>query len=426
MSSSTARSSSRVAASRTVCGHGCGSPSAAASASARVAVVTRARWTEVGAGIDGRAADSAPAGRSSRRRRSGSGRRRRTQRATGHPVASVPRRRCARSTASTTAGTPHASPSAATRCSRSAFCTPRARPPAPHAAPRASAAASTSAARRSTAADRAAARRSIAVRSASSPSPVSAETGVDRHLPEPVLAQEPREVAAHPAHPVGTERVDLVEDDLHDARVARQPAEVLLVPGGVGVLLRVDDPDEEVRERDDAVDLLAVRALDRVEVRQVEQHQRRAVLAGDAMAPGHLEPVEQRVGRRAPDRGGRGRRRRPAPPGGHDVLARERVEQRRLARSRRARQCDDRGFDAEPDPRARPSDHGLGGADGVVARPPAGQLRRVAERCQPPVEPFRRRARPPAQGDAHRSACTAAARRSAEPSGGRTRSSGRR
>ena len=42
---------------------------------------------------------------------------------------------------------------------------------------------------------------------------------------------------------------------------------------GVGVLLRVDDPHDEVGELEHPVDLEAVGGLDGVEVRQVEQHQ---------------------------------------------------------------------------------------------------------------------------------------------------------
>ena len=68
----------------------------------------------------------------------------------------------------------------------------------------------------------------------------------------------------------------------------------------VGVLLRVDDPDDEVGEADDAVDLEAVRRLDRVEVRQVEQHEPVEVAGVQAVSPRHLEPVEERVGRPSP------------------------------------------------------------------------------------------------------------------------------
>ena len=63
----------------------------------------------------------------------------------------------------------------------------------------------------------------------------------------------------------------LVEHDEHRRRVAGQRPQVALVQRGVGVLLRVDDPHEQVDEPHEPVDLEPVRGLDRVEVGQVEQ-----------------------------------------------------------------------------------------------------------------------------------------------------------
>ncbi|GAB3853705.1 hypothetical protein GCM10029963_45410 [Micromonospora andamanensis] len=70
----------------------------------------------------------------------------------------------------------------------------------------------------------------------------------------------------------------------------------------VGVLLRVDHPDHQIDEAEQAVHLQPVRVLDGVEVGQVEQDQpvqRRLVVAVEQALPHepvagqHTEPVEQ-------------------------------------------------------------------------------------------------------------------------------------
>ena len=53
--------------------------------------------------------------------------------------------------------------------------------------------------------------------------------------------------------------------------MGREPPEIAVVQRGVRVLLRLDDPDEEVGELDDPVHLEPVRGLDGVEVGQVEK-----------------------------------------------------------------------------------------------------------------------------------------------------------
>ena len=91
---------------------------------------------------------------------------------------------------------------------------------------------------------------------------------------------------------------------------------------GVCVLLRLDDPDEEVGELDDPVHLEPVRGLDGVEVGQVEKHQAAQSARVQAMTPLDLEPVEQGVRAVAPDcRLPRGRR-RPAPPDRRELALR--------------------------------------------------------------------------------------------------------
>ena len=66
--------------------------------------------------------------------------------------------------------------------------------------------------------------------------------------------------------------VDVVEHDHHDVAVRVEGREVAVVDGGVGVLLRIEDPHQHVGELDQPVDLEVVRDLGRVVVGQVEQH----------------------------------------------------------------------------------------------------------------------------------------------------------
>ena len=54
---------------------------------------------------------------------------------------------------------------------------------------------------------------------------------------------------------------------------------------GVGVLLRLDDPDEEIGKLDDFVHLEPVRRLDGVEVGQVEKHEALQSVPVEAMTP---------------------------------------------------------------------------------------------------------------------------------------------
>ncbi len=106
-----------------------------------------------------------------------------------------------------------------------------------------------------------------------------------RRLAKPVGREEPRRVLAPRRHVVRGEQVCLVQDDRHRVGVGSETPEIAVVERGVGVLLRLDDPDEEVGQLDHPVDLQPVRRLDRVEVRQVEKHEAlelRALRGGDA------------------------------------------------------------------------------------------------------------------------------------------------
>ena len=177
--------------------------------------------------------------------------------------------------------------------------------------------------------------------------------------------------------------------------------------GGVRVLLGLDDPDDEVGELDDPVDLEPVRGLDGVEVRQVEEHQsvQRTVL--EAVAPTDLEPVQQRIHAVAPRRRLALGRRRPAPPDRRELGSGERIEEQRLPDAGRPCQRDDgrsrrRGRVALP-----PSRHGARRPNGLGLEPAVGDLDCLGERRQPAVEA--------AAHEARRTASTAACSR-ASPS----------
>jgi hypothetical protein len=93
--------------------------------------------------------------------------------------------------------------------------------------------------------------------------------------------------------------------------MARERAQVPVVERRVGVLLRVDDPHDEVRQLQHPLELRAVRGRDRVEVREVEHDEALRVVAVDVVAARDLEPVEQRLRAVTPHRGGRRRGGRP-------------------------------------------------------------------------------------------------------------------
>ena len=155
---------------------------------------------------------------------------------------------------------------------------------------------------------------------------------------------------------------------------------------GVGVLLRLDHPEDEVGEGDDALGLEPVRRLDRVEVRQVEQDEPVEPVLVDAVAAPDLEPVEERVGAVAPDRRLPGRRRRPPPADRGQLGPGEDVEELRLADAGRPGERDDGRLEAEPEPRAGLRDDGACRVDVGVVEPALGQLGGLPERGEAVVE----------------------------------------
>ena len=95
----------------------------------------------------------------------------------------------------------------------------------------------------------------------------------------------------------------------------------------VGVLLRLDDPEHEVGERDDPLGLDPVRGLHGVEVGQVEEDEASEVVCVDLVPASDPEPVEQRAGVPAPHRRLAGSGGRPPPPDGGKLRAGQGVEE---------------------------------------------------------------------------------------------------
>ena len=130
---------------------------------------------------------------------------------------------------------------------------------------------SRSAASRATAASCAATRSASRRRSSGTPSPVRADTmasGTRGIRPPPAGAPCP---SATRRHPSAASRSAWLRTTAIARRVCRQRPQVAVVQRGVRVLLRLDDPEDEVRERDDPLRLEAVRGLDGVEVGEVEE-----------------------------------------------------------------------------------------------------------------------------------------------------------
>ena len=137
--------------------------------------------------------------------------------------------------------------------------------------------------------------------------------------------------------------VDLVEHHDGDVVVAGEPAQVLLVHQGVGVLLRIEHPHHQVDPLDEVVDMGAVRRLGGIVVGQVDQHQvsqRLGTAVGD-MPAGDPQPLQQGDGLRGllPDRRQRLGCGGPQHPRLGHLFAHDGVEQRALAGTGGSREC---------------------------------------------------------------------------------------
>ena len=105
--------------------------------------------------------------------------------------------------------------------------------------------------------------------------PAGGRGGQHRHPGQAVVGQQPAQVAAAGVQGVGVEPVGLVEHHQHHLAVAGQRAQVAPVHRRVGVLLRIEHPDQQVHHAGHPLGLGPVGGGGRVEVRQVHQHQTR-------------------------------------------------------------------------------------------------------------------------------------------------------
>ncbi len=169
----------------------------------------------------------------------------------------------------------------------------------------------------------------------------------DRGLRDAVPLDDVAQRAHDRSDIAGGEEIDLVEHDEGHFGVTRVRRDELRVEHLVGVLLRVDDPEQRIHLPGKPLGDRPIRALDRVEVGQVEQHELlRAridrVFAQHAFA--NLEPVQQvdrTLGLPADrERLGGGR---PSHVRAGDVIAHERIHEAGLARASRPEDTDDRG-----------------------------------------------------------------------------------
>ena len=183
----------------------------------------------------------------------------------------------------------------------------------------------------------------ISARSSAMPMPSPGAQGDHGHLGQAVGDEEPAYVVQHRLAAVLGHGVDVVEHDDHDVAVRRERREVAVVDRGVGVLLRVQHPHQQVGQLHQPVDLEVVRDLGRVVVGQVEQHHAlQGVVLPDGVqhrvarglvARRDAEPLEQLVGAlTAPHAGGRPRGRGTAYADRRELEAGQRVERGGLAR----------------------------------------------------------------------------------------------
>ncbi len=184
--------------------------------------------------------------------------------------------------------------------------------------------------------------------------------------------------------------VHLVEDDEGDLGVSRHGPQIALMEDGVRVLLRVDDPDDRVDERQDPVDLFAVLHGRRIVVGQVHQDEPaqlclsfRALEGAPAQPSGDAEPVDERGRAVAPAaRDGR-RGGRPAYAGFRNGHSGEHVEELGLAAAGRARDGDDGVLPGQPAPRHRLVQYPACLCERPAVQPGPRQPHQLAQGVQP-------------------------------------------
>ena len=329
---------------------------------------------------------SPPAGSLSRpSRRSGSGRNRRTQRRGGQPAASAPRRRWASATARRIRREPDGileggKETGAILTSEAGRGLARA--------------GSGELGRGGARVAREPGERRIPRRDAlgeEPPQPVDAFARLrrddeQRDVAQPVVREQLPRVVSPCAGLRRGEEVRLVEHDGHGRRVRRERPQVPLVQGGVGVLLRLDDPQDEIRDSDHAL-RLRCRCQASIESKSGRSSSTRpSSSSGGSRCRSSTASQPSRLSAPPPQTAARvalvvGRRRLTTASSAPAT----RLNSRDLP-TPVARECDDRMLEPEPEALAGPLDHLAGALDQRVVEPPARKLGGLAERDQPLLE----------------------------------------
>jgi hypothetical protein len=223
------------------------------------------------------------------------------------------------------------------------------------------------------------------------PSPSRADVAITGHAVETVEREQPLDVLDHPLATLTWHLVDVVEDHDHDVLVRGHRLEEVLVHRLVGVLLRVQHPDHQVRQHDQPLHLEVVAELGRVVVGEVEQDQALEVtrvttgvehgVARGLVPQRDAHPLEQVLGtlRAAPDAGAGPRRRRASYADRGQVETGQRVERRGLAGAGGPGDRDHGVLRGEPQPGAGPLHDRRRRVDHLVVQPPAARLDRLVE-----------------------------------------------
>ena len=168
--------------------------------------------------------------------------------------------------------------------------------------------------------------------------------------------------------------------------------EEIVVHRGVGVLLRIEHPDEDVDESHHPLHDLAVGGTGGVEVRKIQQDQAGAVVGEPGYRPGvvpvaDVQPVQQLIAALgAPDSSeGLGGRR---PPGGRrrDFLAADGVEKGRFAAAGGAEESDDGVVPREGAPGTGPVQHLQHAVQDIVRKCAGGQFAGLVQGLKPAVQ----------------------------------------